>query len=63
MKYRATVYLTVMHTLEVDAEDSNEAEVEAMAIAELKGSEGASAIYIDSVSVVEEEAYASTSAS
>lgn len=60
MKYRATVYLTVMHTLEVDAEDSNEAEVEAMAIAELKGSEGASAIYIDSVSVVEEEAYAST---
>lgn len=63
MKYRATVYLTVMHTLEVDAEDSNEAEVEAMAIAELKGSEGASAIYIDSVSVVEEVAYASTSAS
>lgn len=63
MKYRATVYLTVMHTLEVDADDSNEAEVEAMAIAELKGSEGASAIYIDSVSVVEEEAYASTSAS
>lgn len=63
MKYRAIVYLTVMHTLEVDAEDSNEAEVEAMAIAELKGSEGASAIYIDSVSVVEEEAYASTSSS
>lgn len=56
MKYRATVYLTVMHTLEVDAEDSNEAEVEAMAMAELKGSEGASAIYIDSVSVVEEVA-------
>lgn len=62
MKYRATVYLTVMHTLEVDAEDSNEAELEAMAIAELKGSEGATAIYIDSVSVVEEETYASTSA-
>lgn len=38
MKYRATVYLTVMHILEVNADDSNEAEVEAMAIAELKGS-------------------------
>ncbi len=56
MKYHATVYLTVVHLIEVNANDSNEAEVEAMAMAELKGSEGASAIYIDSVSVVEEVA-------
>ena len=62
MRYRATVYLTVMHIIEVNADDSNEAEVEAMAIAELKGSEGATSMYVDSVSVVEEESYASTSA-
>lgn len=55
MKYRATVYLTVMHVLEVSADDSNEAEIEAMAIAELNGSEGATSMYVDSVSVVEEE--------
>lgn len=63
MIYHATVYLTVVHSFEVEAESKDAAEIEAMEIAERRVSDASSA-GVDSVHVMEmEEAYASTSAS
>lgn len=64
MKYHATVYLTVVHSFEVEAESRDEAELLSMDIGLARAGMNAASVGVDSVHVMEmEEAYASTSAS
>jgi len=51
MKYNATVYLTVVHSFEVEAESQDEAEVLAMDIAECRAGGRADSVGVDSVLV------------
>ena len=52
-KYSATVFLTVVHSFELEAEDQDEAEVLAMDIAEARAGQGARSVGSDKVYVEE----------
>lgn len=55
MKYHATVYLTVVHSFEVEAASRDAAEIDAMEYAERLAGYEAASVGVDSVHVMEVE--------